>query len=111
MKKVILLGLVMGAMAITGNLGAFEAKPTSENLIATNTGAVTEKTAKFSIENMTCKMCDITVRKAMEKVDGVIKATVDYDTKTATVIYNPSKAKIEDIAKASTNVGYKATAI
>ncbi|WP_444993885.1 heavy-metal-associated domain-containing protein [Aliikangiella sp. IMCC44359] len=105
MKKIILLGLVLSTMSITGNLVAFEVKPTSE------TAVVAEKTAKFSIENMTCKMCDITVRKAMEKVDGVIKATVDYDTKTATVIYNPSKAKIEDIAKASTNVGYKATAI
>lgn len=111
MKKVILLGLVMVAMAITGNLGALEAKPAPKNLITSDSASVTEKTAKFSIENMTCKMCNITVRKAMEKVEGVIKATVDYDTKTATVIYNPSKAKIEDIAKASTNVGYKATAI
>jgi len=105
MKNIILLGLVLGAMSITGSLRAVETKPTMETV------AVTEKTAKFSIENMTCKMCNITVRKAMEKVDGVIKATVDYDTKTATVIYNPSKAKVEDIAKASTNVGYKATAI
>ena len=105
MKKIIFLALVSSALSITTNLVAFEDKSSTESVI------VAEKTAKFKIENMTCKMCDITVRKAMEKVDGVIKATVDYDTKTATVLYNPAKAKIDDIAKASTNVGYKATAI
>lgn len=63
----------------------------------------------FSIEKMTCKMCHITVRKAMEKVEGVVKATVDYDKKTATVLFDPKKANVEAIALASTNIGYPAT--
>ena len=66
-------------------------------------------TKVFSIDKMTCKMCHITVRKAMENVDGVVKATVDYDTKTATVLFDPKKASIEAIALASTNSGYPAT--
>jgi len=105
MKKLVVLALVLSSATITGNLLAFDGEPTVK------LSEVAQKTAKFTIENMTCKVCDITVRKAMEKVDGVIKATVDYDTKTATVIYDPSKATLEDIAEASTNVGYKATAI
>jgi mercuric ion binding protein len=44
----------------------------------------------------------------MEKVDGVVKATVDYDEKTATVLFDPNKASIEAIALASTNIGYPA---
>ena len=44
----------------------------------------------------------------MEKVDGVVKATVDYDAKTATVLFDPNKASIETIALASTNIGYPA---
>ena len=105
MKKLMLIGLVLASLSLVGNLVAVEANLTTQSSV------VAEKTATFAIENMSCKMCDITVRKAMEKVDGVITATVDYDTKTVTVVYNPSTAKLEDIAKASTNVGYKATAI
>ena len=75
----------------------------------TSNVATQEVTTKvFSIEKMTCKMCHITVRKAMEKVDGVVKATVDYDAKTATVLFDPNKASIETIALASTNIGYPA---
>jgi len=83
----------------------------SDETIAAKETLVTEQTAKYSIENMTCKMCDITIRKSMEKVDGVIKATVDYDTKTALVIFDPQKTDIETIGMASTNVGYKATSM
>ena len=54
-------------------------------------------------------MCNITIRKAMEKVDGVVKATVDYSNKTATVLFDPAKASTSDIALASTNIGYPAT--
>ena len=64
--------------------------------------------ARFSIENMTCATCPITVRKAMGKVDGVISAVADYDSKTATVIFDPAKATVEAIAAASTNAGYPA---
>jgi len=65
-------------------------------------------TAIFAVEKMTCKMCPITIRKAMEKVEGVYSAAVDYNNKTATVIYDPAKTNIETIALASTNAGYPA---
>jgi len=68
------------------------------------------KTQVFNINKMTCKMCHITVRRAMEKVNGVIKASVNYDKKTATVTFDPSKVNIKQIALASTNIGYPATA-
>jgi periplasmic mercuric ion binding protein len=70
---------------------------------------IANQTQIFAIDKMTCKMCHITVRKAMEQVDGVVKATVDYDTKTATVVFDPKKADVETIALASTNAGYPAT--
>ncbi len=47
----------------------------------------------------------------MENVEGVIKASVDFDTKTAVVIFNPAKTDIKEIGLASTNAGYKATSI
>jgi len=65
----------------------------------------------FAVNNMTCKMCHITVRKAIEQVEGVMDAQVDYETKTATVIYDPSQTNPEAIELASANAGYPAKLI
>ncbi|MEX2648183.1 MAG: heavy metal-associated domain-containing protein [Alphaproteobacteria bacterium] len=73
--------------------------------------AATERTETFAIENMTCATCPITVRISMEQVDGVKSVQVDFDAKTATVVYDPSVATIEAIAEASTNAGYPATPV
>jgi mercuric ion binding protein len=62
----------------------------------------------FSVEKMTCKMCHITIKMAIEKVAGVDNAHVDFNTKTATVQYNSSIATSQDIELASTNAGYPA---
>ena len=67
------------------------------------------QTAKFTVEKMTCATCPIAVRKAMERVDGVTDVKVDLDSKTATVIFDASKADPEAIAAASTDVGFPAT--
>jgi mercuric ion binding protein len=47
--------------------------------------AATPQTAILDVQNMTCSMCSITIRKALEKVPGMIDAHVDYDHKTAIV--------------------------
>jgi mercuric ion binding protein len=69
------------------------------------------KTLSFAIENMTCAICPITVRKAMEQVSGVEEVKVDFEAKTATVIFDPTLATAEAIAAASTNAGYPAQVI
>lgn len=76
---------------------------------ATPIAAATERTETFAIENMTCALCPITVKTAMEQVNGVKSVKVNFDAKTATVVYDPSIATAEAIAKASTNAGYPAT--
>lgn len=76
--------------------------------VSTIAQQVTEKKVTFTIEKMTCAMCPITVRKAMEKVEGVLSVVTDYDTRTAVVVFDPAKANVEDIAKASENAGYPA---
>lgn len=70
-----------------------------------------QATASFSIEKMTCATCPISVKKAMKRVDGVKSVSVDFETKVATVVYDPSKASTEQIAAASTDVGYPATEV
>ena len=68
-----------------------------------------ETTATFAVEKMTCATCPLTVRIAMKRVDGVTDAKVDYDSKTATVTFDDARTTVEEIAEASTNVGYPAT--
>ena len=68
-----------------------------------------ETTMSFDIDNMDCALCPATVRTAMEKVSGVVKAEVDFDSKTATVTFDDARTSPEEIAGASTNAGYPAT--
>ena len=70
-----------------------------------------EQTVTMNIEKMHCAMCPITVRKAMEKVDGVIEVKVDYETKTATVTFDDATTTAAVVAQASTDVGYPAAPV
>jgi mercuric ion binding protein len=67
------------------------------------------QTAVLDVQNMTCSLCSITVRKALEKVPGVMDAKVDYDHKTAIVKYDPEKASVPAIVKATMNAGFPST--
>ncbi|MET4735689.1 mercuric ion binding protein [Thalassospira sp. MBR-102] len=69
-----------------------------------------EQTTVFDIENMTCALCPVTVKTAMEAVTGVEAVDINFDAKTATVIFDPSVASGEVIGAASTNAGYPAKA-
>jgi mercuric ion binding protein len=68
--------------------------------------ATAARTTTFAIRNMTCALCPITVRKAME---GVKSVAVDFDAKTATVVFDPSATNADAIASASANAGYPAS--
>ncbi|NOX68120.1 MAG: mercury resistance system periplasmic binding protein MerP [Gammaproteobacteria bacterium] len=70
-----------------------------------------EQTVTMDIEKMTCALCPLTVRKAMERVDGVQDVEVDFDSKIATVTFDDSKTTADAVAQASTEVGYPATPV
>jgi mercuric ion binding protein len=63
----------------------------------------------LDMQNMTCAMCKITIKKALQGVEGVQKVSVDGDTKMADVTFDPQKTSIEALIKATTNAGYPAT--
>ena len=68
-----------------------------------------ETTVIFAVEKMTCATCPISVRKAMERIDGVKEVKVDFKSKTATVTFDSSVATSRDIGNASTDVGFPAS--
>ena len=58
---------------------------------------------------MTCAVCPITVKKALEKVPGVTNAKVDFDKKTASVSFDPDKTSAATLTKATSDAGYPST--
>ena len=63
-------------------------------------------TITLSVPGMNCAVCPITVRKALEQVDGVATAKVDYETKTAVVTFDDESASVQQLREATSNVGY-----
>jgi len=57
---------------------------------------------------MTCASCAAKIEKKLNKLDGVIKASVNLATEKAAIEYDSSKVKISDMIKAIEALGYKA---
>lgn len=70
-----------------------------------------ERTVTLSLPTMDCPVCPITVKKALNKVDGVGKAVVDFDKRRATVTFDDARASTEQLVKATTDAGYPSTVL
>ena len=68
--------------------------------------AGTLQTVTLEVKNMTCTVCPITVKKALEKVPGVINATVNFENKQAHVTFDDSLATVDKLREATANAGY-----
>ena len=71
--------------------------------------AATPRTAVLDVQNMTCNLCPVTVRKSLEKVPGVSQAQIDFAKKTATVAFDADKTTAAALVKATTEAGYPST--
>ena len=67
------------------------------------------QTVVLDVQKMTCALCSVTVKKALEKVPGVAETKIDYDKKTATVKFDSEKASPTVLVKATTDAGFPAT--
>jgi mercuric ion binding protein len=78
-------------------------------LLSASVAAAADRTVTLAVENMTCALCPITVRTAIEGVTGVKDVQVDFETRTAVVVFDDADATVQDIAEASRQAGYPAT--
>ena len=67
------------------------------------------QTVVLDVQNMTCELCPITVKKALDKVPGVAATKIDLAKKTATVKFDPDRSNVATLVKATTNAGYPST--
>jgi mercuric ion binding protein len=93
---ILLLGLITVGMAL--------AAPVTQAA-----GQAQPQTVTLNVENMTCSMCPITVRKALERVPGVIRAEAGYENGSvgwARVTFDGSKTDVETLTEATFEAGY-----
>lgn len=72
--------------------------------------AATPRSAVLDVQNMTCELCAVTVRKSLEKVPGVDRARIDYAGKTATVTFDADRTSATALAKATAEAGFPSSA-
>lgn len=93
----------------TGKLGFVKQGSVKHGLVKVANDNKQLKTIKLDVDKMTCNMCPITVKKALRKLDGVVKAQAKYEgdgVGWAEVTYDPSKISPEDITSATEMAGY-----
>src|SRR3989344_5227658 len=74
-------------------------------------GARKQMKTTLKIQGMHCASCVTILTRALQKVDGVQNAAVNYSTEKATIMHDHSKVKEEDLIAAVKNKGYNAFVI
>lgn len=106
MKRHLIFAATLLAVGGFGTLGLTGTPAVSAQTAAAQ--VTTAQSATFAVENMTCALCPVTVKKAMEQVNGVQSVRIDFAARTATVVFDPAVTSVEAIAAASTDAGYPA---
>lgn len=67
------------------------------------------KTIMLEVDGMTCKLCPITIKKALRKVEGVKKVSAKYEgggEGWAKITYDSSLVDVDDLTFATEEAGY-----
>ncbi len=68
--------------------------------------SIPTENAEIALLGMTCANCANTIQRRLNKVEGVIKAEVNYASEKATVSYVPGVASYSDLVAAVRQAGY-----
>lgn len=66
----------------------------------------TPQTVTLSIPGMTCPTCPITIRAALNRVDGVEEVEVRYEEREITVRFEDTETSVDALTAATTNAGF-----
>ena len=99
------IGLIAAALVVTVAIVAVRSR-TPERKAEGDAGAqavsVDSQIVTLKVPKMDCAGCEVGVRIAAGKVDGVKGVKTDSDTRTAEVTFDPSKTTAQAIASAIT---------
>ena len=82
---------------------AFAGSPPAAPVANTNLQRVV-----IPVEGIWCVACEIPVRHALKRIDGVTSVQVSGAGKTATVDYDPAKTNLAQLVTAINSTGYQA---
>lgn len=67
------------------------------------------QTVTLSVPGMTCASCPITLKKALNKLEGVENIEVNLEKKEALITFDDAKTTVEALLEATKNAGYPST--
>lgn len=68
-----------------------------------------QQTVTLSVPGMTCVACPITVKVALQKVEGVDSVSVRFEERDATVTFDDALTTVEALTRATAEAGYPST--
>ena len=77
--------------------------------LASAAGAAEPTHVVLDVPGMNCPLCPISVKKALERLPGVLDVKADLANRRAEATYDPDRVSPETLAKAVTNAGYPAS--
>ncbi|WP_136601954.1 heavy metal translocating P-type ATPase [Salinigranum halophilum] len=66
-----------------------------------------ELSVRLTVPEMDCPSCAQKVDKSLQRVDGIVDATLQPTTGTATITYDPDRVTETDVVRAIENAGYE----
>lgn len=69
------------------------------------------RTVTLSVPGMTCSACPITVKLALTKTVGVLRATVSDEKRQATVVFDDTQTNVAALTRATRDAGYPSTVV
>ena len=60
----------------------------------------------LSVPGMNCAACPITIKKALEKVEGITAVTIDLERKQTAVTFDDTRTTTARLIQATTDAGY-----
>jgi len=100
MKKIFILAVATLALFSCKKEGEENTTTTASTEVKNDKPVAEAKKATMKIEGMTCAMgCAKTIENKLAGLDGVQKATVDFDKKEATIEYDAQVQTIETLSK------------
>ena len=100
MKNFFIAAIIVGSAALV-TVGLVDTSSASDVTAETVTQV-------FDVEGMTCGGCEVAVKRAVGKLDGVDTVKASHEDGRAEVTYDPGKVTIEQIVKAIERLGYQA---
>lgn len=74
--------------------------------ISVQSASAAQRTVTLTVNNMYCEACPYMVKKTLERVSGVSKVSVSFKDKTAVVVFDDAKARVEDLTSATAKAGF-----